>query len=64
MAADRAFVLETTAIMRFLLLSIFHMCSRTRSALTARPSGEHYLRLLERLLALLDAGWGRQRRIS
>jgi AcrR family transcriptional regulator len=27
-----------------------------RSAVTARPSGEHYLRLLERLLALLDAG--------
>jgi len=27
-----------------------------RSALTARPSGEHYLRLLERLLALLDEG--------
>jgi AcrR family transcriptional regulator len=27
-----------------------------RSALTARPSGEHYLRLLERLLALLNEG--------
>jgi AcrR family transcriptional regulator len=27
-----------------------------RSALTARPSGEHYLRLLEKLLALLDEG--------
>jgi hypothetical protein len=27
-----------------------------RSALTARPSGEHYLRLLERLLALLVEG--------
>jgi AcrR family transcriptional regulator len=27
-----------------------------RSALTARPSGENYLRLLERLLALLDEG--------
>jgi AcrR family transcriptional regulator len=27
-----------------------------RSVLTARPSGEHYLRLLERLLALLDEG--------
>jgi AcrR family transcriptional regulator len=37
-----------------------------RSALSARPNGEHYLQLLERLLALLDeggvppmrAGWG------
>jgi AcrR family transcriptional regulator len=27
-----------------------------RSALTARPSGEHYLRLVETLLALLDEG--------
>ncbi|MFB7501367.1 TetR/AcrR family transcriptional regulator [Streptomyces sp. NPDC056161] len=27
-----------------------------RSALTARPSGPHYLRLIETLLALLDAG--------
>jgi AcrR family transcriptional regulator len=27
-----------------------------RSALTARPRGEHYLRLLERLLALVDDG--------
>ncbi|QHC23388.1 TetR/AcrR family transcriptional regulator [Streptomyces sp. GS7] len=27
-----------------------------RSALSARPGGEHYLRLLERLLALLDDG--------
>ena len=27
-----------------------------RSALTARPRGEHYLRLLERLLALLEEG--------
>lgn len=27
-----------------------------RSAVTARPSGQHYLRLVERLLALLDEG--------
>jgi AcrR family transcriptional regulator len=27
-----------------------------RSAVTARPSGQHYLRLIERLLALLDEG--------
>ncbi|MCX5602429.1 TetR/AcrR family transcriptional regulator [Streptomyces phaeochromogenes] len=35
---------------------LFEHPALARSALTARPSGEHYLRLLERLLALLDEG--------
>jgi AcrR family transcriptional regulator len=35
---------------------LFEHPGLARSALTARPSGEHYLRLLERLLALLDEG--------
>jgi len=35
---------------------LFEHPALARSALTARPNGEHYLRLLERLLALLDEG--------
>ncbi|WP_328492016.1 TetR/AcrR family transcriptional regulator [Streptomyces sp. NBC_00414] len=35
---------------------LFEHPGLARSALTARPSGEHYLRLLERLLAILDEG--------
>jgi AcrR family transcriptional regulator len=35
---------------------LFEHPGLARSALTARPSGEHYLRLLDRLLALLDEG--------
>lgn len=35
---------------------LFEHPGLARSALTARPSGEHYLRLLERLLALLAKG--------
>ncbi|TVT26525.1 TetR/AcrR family transcriptional regulator [Amycolatopsis rhizosphaerae] len=35
---------------------LFEHPGLARSALTARPSGEHYLRLLESLLALLDKG--------
>ncbi|MFH8462862.1 TetR/AcrR family transcriptional regulator [Streptomyces sp. NPDC017991] len=35
---------------------LFEHPALARSALTARPSGKHYLRLLERLLALLDEG--------
>jgi AcrR family transcriptional regulator len=35
---------------------LFEHPGLARSALTARPSGRHYLRLLERLLALLDEG--------
>lgn len=35
---------------------LFEHPALARVALTARPRGEHYLRLLERLLALLDEG--------
>jgi AcrR family transcriptional regulator len=35
---------------------LFEHPGLARSALVARPSGEHYLRLLESLLALLDEG--------
>ncbi len=35
---------------------LFRHPALARSALTARPSGKHYLRLLERLLTLLDEG--------
>ena len=37
-------------------LMLFRHPSLARSALVTRPSGEHYVSLLERLLALLDAG--------
>lgn len=36
--------------------TLFEHPSLARSALTARPSGPHYLKLIEALLALLDEG--------
>ncbi len=47
---------RVTGVLTSFITVLFAHPALARAALSARPHGQHYLRLLERLLALLDEG--------
>jgi AcrR family transcriptional regulator len=55
---------QVIALLSSYVLALFEYPSLARSVLTLRPSGPHYLRLVDSLLALLSAGGVSRRRAA